>query len=84
MASLLVLDSTSVCTYQTEYNEYNNNLYGTSVEAVKSIQNAGKVCLLDIDINGCKAVKEKMAAKFIFITLPEPQLENLTKRLKGR
>ncbi len=68
----------------SEHNEYNHNLYGTSVDAVRSIQEAGKVCLLDIDINGCKAVKQKMEARFIFITLPEPQLENLEKRLRGR
>eukprot|EP01127_Copromyxa_protea_P001302 TRINITY_DN11327_c0_g1_i1.p1 TRINITY_DN11327_c0_g1~~TRINITY_DN11327_c0_g1_i1.p1 ORF type:complete len:209 (+),score=60.89 TRINITY_DN11327_c0_g1_i1:46-672(+) len=67
-----------------EYNEFNNNLYGTSVDAVASIQENGKVCLLDIDINGCKALKEKMDARYVFITLPEPQLENLQSRLKGR
>ena len=35
-----------------EYNEVHNNLYGTSKSAVHSIFQKGKICLLDIDVQG--------------------------------
>lgn len=35
-----------------EYMEVHNNLYGTSKTAVKEIFDKGKICLLDIDIQG--------------------------------
>ena len=34
------------------------NLYGTSYAAVQDVASAGKVCILDIDVQGCKSVRE--------------------------
>jgi len=69
-----------------EYNNYNGNLYGTSVEAINKIAKQGKTCVLDIDINGAINVKKKnVPARFIFIKPPgEDPYITLTARLKGR
>lgn len=34
-----------------EYAEFSGNLYGTSIDAVKSVLNQGKICILDIELN---------------------------------
>jgi guanylate kinase len=33
-----------------EYTEFSNNLYGTSVKAVKDVEDLGKICILDIEL----------------------------------
>ena len=43
----------------------------------------GKVCLLDIDVQGVENVKKsKLDCKYIFIS--PPSMENLEQRLRGR
>eukprot|EP01123_Difflugia_compressa_P002357 TRINITY_DN13058_c0_g1_i1.p1 TRINITY_DN13058_c0_g1~~TRINITY_DN13058_c0_g1_i1.p1 ORF type:complete len:208 (+),score=35.96 TRINITY_DN13058_c0_g1_i1:45-626(+) len=69
-----------------EHNLYNGNLYGTSFDAVEHLIKEGKVCVLDIDVHGAKAVKNSnLNAKFIFILPPgdDPSF-TLKQRLKGR
>jgi guanylate kinase len=34
-----------------EYAEFSGNLYGTSIDAVKSVLSQGKICILDIELN---------------------------------
>jgi len=34
--------------------EFSGNYYGTSVEAVKKVTNEGKICILEIDIQGAQ------------------------------
>lgn len=59
------------------------NLYGTSAAAVNHVKRQGRICILDIDIQGVKQIKELgMDANFLFI-LP-PSMEALEKRLRGR
>lgn len=59
------------------------NLYGTSVAAVEAVADAGKRCILDIDVQGAQAVKRScLDALFIFIA--PPSLEQLESRLRGR
>ncbi|KAI5083071.1 hypothetical protein GOP47_0002814 [Adiantum capillus-veneris] len=59
------------------------NLYGTSIAAVEAVANAGKRCILDIDVQGAQAVKKSgLDAAFIFIA--PPSLEQLERRLRGR
>ena len=31
-----------------EYGEYEKNLYGTSLEAIRSVVNSGKICVLNL------------------------------------
>jgi|TARA_B110000008_G_C16855412_1_gene518509 guanylate kinase len=57
--------------------------YGTSVKAVSEVRKSGKLCILDIDINGVKLVKEtKIAPRYLFIT--PPSIGELESRLRGR
>ncbi|CAM9563166.1 unnamed protein product [Pylaiella littoralis] len=66
-----------------EHAEVHGNLYGTSVAAVADVTRRGQVCLLDIDVQGVKAVKgSSLSPKFVFVA--PPSLEVLEKRLRDR
>ncbi|CAG8601709.1 3832_t:CDS:2 [Ambispora gerdemannii] len=68
-----------------EHAEFSGNLYGTSVKAVRDVEDSGKICILDIELNGVKAVKRKrdeLDAKFLFVS--PPSLKILEERLRGR
>eukprot|EP00943_MAST-04B_sp_MAST-4B-sp1_P010005 g10005.t1 len=57
--------------------------YGTSIKAVSEVRKSGKLCILDIDVNGVKLVKEtKIAPRYLFIT--PPSMDELETRLRGR
>lgn len=54
-----------------------------SKKAVENVQAHGKVCVLDIEIEGVKQVKNShLNAIFVFIN--PPSIEELEKRLRGR
>ena len=59
------------------------NLYGTSFDAVRRVQEQGRICLLDIDIQGVRTIHNSRALETnsCFITPPLAQLEE---RLRGR
>ncbi len=40
-----------------EYAEVHGNLYGTSVAAVRKVLESGRSCILDIDMQGARAVR---------------------------
>ncbi|KAL2011826.1 hypothetical protein VTN00DRAFT_4544 [Thermoascus crustaceus] len=66
-----------------EHAEFGGNYYGTSVKAVKDIAEKGKICILDIEMEGVKQVKRTdLNARFLF--LAPPSLEELERRLRGR
>merc|ERR1712238_237066 len=66
-----------------EYAEVRGNYYGTSVEAVESVKKQGKICILDIDVQGVSNVKtSSLESKYIFIA--PPSMDVLEKRLRGR
>lgn len=59
------------------------NLYGTSIEAVDVVSDAGKRCILDIDVQGAKSVHaNSLDAIFIFVC--PPSFDELEKRLRER
>jgi guanylate kinase len=63
--------------------EYAGNYYGTSKMAVRTMASQGKICVLDIELQGVKAIKETdLGAHFLFI-MP-PSVEILEARLRGR
>lgn len=72
-----------------EYAEVHGNLYGTALsQIVQSIEN-GKDILLDIDVQGAIALRERLGstssnleATFIFITVPS--FDDLRSRLERR
>ena len=59
--------------------EFSGNVYGTSQKSVRDILDGGKICILDIDVQGVKAVKATdLDPVYIFLT--PPSLEVLEKR----
>ncbi|GMH54491.1 hypothetical protein TrRE_jg5498 [Triparma retinervis] len=66
-----------------EYADVHGNMYGTSFEAVQRVREGGKICVLDIDIQGCKNVKKsKLNPRYCFIR--PPSMEVLEDRLRDR
>ena len=66
-----------------EYARVHANIYGTSIAAVRNVSDAGKTCLLEIDVQGADQVKKTdLDAKFVFIA--PPSYDELEQRLRGR
>ncbi|XP_047318820.1 guanylate kinase 2-like [Impatiens glandulifera] len=66
-----------------EFASVHGNLYGTSIEAVEMVSDAGKRCILDIDVQGATSVRaNSLEAVFIFIR--PPSFDELEKRLRDR
>ena len=66
-----------------EHAEVHGNLYGTSVAAVQDVLGAGRCCVLDIDVQGARLVRESgLQAVFVFVAPPSE--EELLSRLRGR
>lgn len=66
-----------------EYAYVHNNIYGTSIKAVKDVAEKGKCCILDIDVQGARQVRASgLPAIFAFIS--PPSLDELERRLRGR
>lgn len=66
-----------------EYAHVHGNIYGTSIAAVQAVGEAGRTCILDIDVQGAQLVKNSpLQALFVFI-LPPSEAE-LERRLRGR
>lgn len=59
------------------------NLYGTSKAAVESVLFSGRLCTLDVDIQGVKNLK-KTNLNPIYCFVKAPSLEILEKRLRER
>jgi guanylate kinase len=66
-----------------EYAEVHGNYYGTSVEAVRSVQSKGQVCILDIDCQGVRNVKSSSLDPY-YIFIAPPSMQDLENRLRGR
>ncbi|CAF9931929.1 MAG: hypothetical protein HETSPECPRED_008220 [Heterodermia speciosa] len=66
-----------------EHAQFGGNLYGTSFKAVEDVANKGRICVLDIEMEGVKQVKQtQLNARFLFLS--PPSLEILEQRLRGR
>ena len=59
------------------------NMYGTSKSSVEDVLNSGKICILDIDVQGVKAVKKTDLIP-LFVFIKPPSLETLEQRLRDR
>jgi guanylate kinase len=66
-----------------EWAEFSGNLYGTSKSAVTACQTAGRICILDIDVQGVKQIKSTdLNPRLVFIK--PPSMEILKERLVNR
>ena len=61
-----------------EHGEYKGHLYGTSAESVKSIVNAGCVCLLSPHYQAIKSLRTVQLKPFL-IHIKPPQFDELKK-----
>ncbi|KAK0079916.1 hypothetical protein PV325_000637 [Microctonus aethiopoides] len=62
---------------------FNNNMYGTSKQAVENVMNSGRMCVLDIEIEGVKQIKRTTLDPLLVFIKP-PSIQQLEKRLKAR
>lgn len=65
-----------------EWAEVHGNFYGTPLKPVQDLLAAGKDLLFDIDVQGARQLRGKLAGVHIFIFPPSRQV--LEKRLQGR
>uniref|UniRef100_A0A8C9ZQ30 Guanylate kinase n=1 Tax=Sander lucioperca TaxID=283035 RepID=A0A8C9ZQ30_SANLU len=63
--------------------EFSGNLYGTSKAAIEDVQAKNLICILDVDIQGVKRIKETDLNP-IYISIQPPSMEILEKRLRDR
>ncbi|XP_015752796.1 PREDICTED: guanylate kinase-like isoform X2 [Acropora digitifera] len=66
-----------------EWAIYNGNMYGTSKKAIQDVMDSGKACVLDIDMQGVKKMKNS-GIDCYYIFVKTPSLEELEKRLRSR
>ena len=66
-----------------EWAEFNAQLYGTGREFVERQLDAGRDVILDIDVQGARQVKSKIADATAIFVLP-PSFEELKRRLQAR
>ncbi|KAI8934186.1 hypothetical protein NX059_008935 [Plenodomus lindquistii] len=68
-----------------EYAQFGGNYYGTSVRAVEEIKEKGRICVLDIEMEGVKQVANHPTfprPRFLFLQPPSEEI--LEKRLRSR
>ncbi|KAF8331071.1 P-loop containing nucleoside triphosphate hydrolase protein [Cantharellus anzutake] len=68
-----------------EHAQFSGNLYGTTVKAVQDVAERGRRCILDIDAQGVRTIKEKHPnLNPVFVFISPPSLDALRSRLVGR
>ncbi|OHS97267.1 Guanylate kinase family protein [Tritrichomonas foetus] len=66
-----------------EFCEIHGNLYGTSFAAIRTVTESGRICILDVNIDGALAIHKTDLKPFIIFLKPV-SLEALEARLRGR
>ncbi|XP_059047028.1 guanylate kinase isoform X2 [Achroia grisella] len=62
---------------------FSGNMYGTSKQAVADVRRTGKICVLDIEIEGVKQVKTTDLNPLLVFVMP-PSIQELERRLRAR
>lgn len=62
---------------------FSGHHYGTSKQSVRNVQDEGKVCVLDIEIEGVKQICNTDLNPLLVFVLP-PSIEELERRLRAR
>ncbi|XP_062854319.1 guanylate kinase 1b isoform X1 [Trichomycterus rosablanca] len=63
--------------------EFSGNMYGTSKSAVEDVQAQNLICILDVDLQGVKNIKQTDLNP-IYISIQPPSIEILEQRLRDR
>ncbi len=66
-----------------EWAEFVGNYYGTPVAEVERLRSMGKNVLLEIEVEGCRQIKEKVPDVITIFIVP-PSMEELEARIRGR
>ncbi|KAI9461435.1 guanylate kinase [Boletus coccyginus] len=66
-----------------EHAQFSANLYGTSAQAVRAVRDSGRRCVLDIDSQGVRQVKQTDLDPVCLFVSP-PDMSTLRRRLRGR
>ncbi|XP_060861249.1 uncharacterized protein LOC132938432 isoform X2 [Metopolophium dirhodum] len=67
-----------------EHAIFSNNMYGTSLKAVQNVQKSGKICVLDIDMQGVIQIKKVANLKPVGVFVKPPSIGELEIRLRRR
>ncbi|VDK38624.1 unnamed protein product [Gongylonema pulchrum] len=66
-----------------EYATFGGNMYGTSKKAVEDVLTTGRICILDVELQGVRSIhKCGLDAKYILVRAPS--LDVLEQRLRSR
>ena len=58
-----------------EFTRFSNNYYGTSKKAVLDVLSSGKICILDVEMDGVKNLKKThLNPRFVFIKPPSMEV----------
>eukprot|EP00274_Cyanoptyche_gloeocystis_P004603 CAMPEP_0196654080 /NCGR_PEP_ID=MMETSP1086-20130531/3753_1 /TAXON_ID=77921 /ORGANISM="Cyanoptyche gloeocystis , Strain SAG4.97" /LENGTH=321 /DNA_ID=CAMNT_0041985625 /DNA_START=66 /DNA_END=1031 /DNA_ORIENTATION=- len=66
-----------------EWANVHGRMYGTSTKAVQDVLSSGKICILDIDVQGCESVR-KTDLRPVCVFVAPPSVDELEKRLRSR
>ncbi|XP_027846599.1 uncharacterized protein LOC114126787 isoform X1 [Aphis gossypii] len=67
-----------------EHAVFSNHMYGTSLQAVQNVQKSGKICVLDIDMQGVIQIKKIASLKPVSVFVKPPSIGELEIRLRRR
>ncbi len=60
------------------------NMYGTSFAAIENVSKAGRVCILDIDVQGVQSCRKAGFSVDKYLFIAPPDATTLEARLRGR
>lgn len=66
-----------------EWAEFVGNYYGTPLKEVERLRSEGKNVLLEIEVDGCRQIKEKVPDVLTIFIVP-PSMKELERRIRGR
>lgn len=66
-----------------EYAEFVGNYYGTPLNEVVKLREEGRNVVLEIEVQGCKQVQEKVEDALTIFIVP-PSMDELESRIRGR
>ncbi|KAK0157672.1 hypothetical protein PV328_011382 [Microctonus aethiopoides] len=76
-------ESDILCRKFVEHGEYEKAYYGTSIEAIRSVVNSGKICVLNLHPQSLKILRSSDLKPYVVFVAP-PSLEKLRqKRIKN-
>lgn len=65
--------------------EVHGNMYGTAKSEIERIQAAGRICVLEIDVQGLQQVySSSFGSRGRYVCIEPPNHEELERRLRGR